>query len=115
MSIKLKAKKTATKTTTPIQNPIVEKKVPRIISKSRTIYINDKAPTLKEAQKLVGGLIQFAYSDDKVQIICNEEGKLKGLPMNLRATKKWVECAGHDVHDFIAGPAIILEGSALMD
>ena len=80
-----------------------------------TIYINDKAPTLKEAQKLVGGLIQFAYSDDKVQIICNEEGKLKGLPMNLRATKKWVECAGHDVHDFIAGPAIILEGSALMD
>ena len=34
-------------------------------------------------QRLVGGYIQAVYPfDDPVALICNEEGKLLGLPMN---------------------------------
>lgn len=50
--------------------------------------------TLEEKQKLVGGQIEYAYlSDcDDVAIVCNEEGKILGLPLN------------RDIgHDIIAG------------
>lgn len=54
--------------------------------------------TLEAKQKLVGGYIQCAYllDDDNVSLICNEEGKLDGLPLN------------RDIgYDIIAGPFII--------
>lgn len=40
--------------------------------------------TLKEKQKLVGGLIEYVYlpNCNDVVLICNEEGKLLGLPPN---------------------------------
>lgn len=39
---------------------------------------------LKPRQKLVGGLIEYCYllDDDSVALICNEEGKILGLPFN---------------------------------
>lgn len=39
---------------------------------------------LSDKQKLVGGLIEYAYlnNDDEVAIICNEDGKNLGLPLN---------------------------------
>ena len=38
-------------------------------------------------QKLVGGHIQAVYPfDDPVAIVCNDEGKLLGLPMNRALT-----------------------------
>ena len=38
---------------------------------------------IKEMQRLVGGLIQpvYAFEDDGV-IVCNDEGKLLGMPLN---------------------------------
>lgn len=47
--------------------------------------------TLEEKQKLVGGLIEYTYVDncDDVAIVCNEEGKLLGLPLNRDV--------GHDI------------------
>lgn len=47
--------------------------------------------TLEEKQKLVGGLIEYTYIDncDDVAIVCNEEGKLLGLPLNRDV--------GHDI------------------
>ena len=39
--------------------------------------------SLKSMQELVGGLIQAVYPfDDPVALICNDEGKLLGLPFN---------------------------------
>ena len=38
---------------------------------------------LKSLQKIVGGLIQAVYPfEDAVALICNDEGKLLGLPFN---------------------------------
>ena len=39
--------------------------------------------SLESMQKIVGGLIQAIYPfDDTVALICNDEGKLLGLPWN---------------------------------
>ena len=39
--------------------------------------------TLETLQKLVGGTIEAVYPyDDPVTLICNDEGKLMGLPLN---------------------------------
>lgn len=40
-------------------------------------------PELENLQQLVDGFIEATYPfDDPVAIICNEEGKINGLPMN---------------------------------
>ncbi len=55
--------------------------------------------TLKKKQELVNGYIEYAYSENypDVVFICNEEGKIKGLPYN------------RDIgHDIIAGNFIII-------
>ena len=66
----------------------------------------DRAPTLKEAQELVGGLVQLVHSPEHRdwQILIDEEGMLKGLPLNEEATKL---CATG-----IVGPALILKDNA---
>lgn len=54
--------------------------------------------TLEAKQELVGGYIECVclLDDDTVFLICNEEGKLEGLPLN------------RDIgYDIIAGPFII--------
>ena len=80
--------------------------------KPKTITIKDKPPTYKELKKMVGGYLEFAYDDGDIQIICNEEGKLKGLPMNWEATKKWYDLL-HTVHsDYLAGDIVMLMGKA---
>ena len=39
--------------------------------------------TLESMQKMVGGYIQVLYPfDDPIALVCNEEGKLLGLPLN---------------------------------
>ena len=41
------------------------------------------APSLEAMQKVVGGSIEAVYPfDEPVALICNEEGKLLGLPLN---------------------------------
>ena len=58
---------------------------------------------LKSLQAAVGGYIEAAYFfDDPVALICNEEGKVYGLPYN-RAIR---DEAGK-VQDIIAGPFFV--------
>ena len=66
----------------------------------------DDAPTLEQAQKLVGGYVEMVRSPTRpeIQILVNEEGLLHGLPFNEEAT----ELCGTG----IVGPAIILKGNA---
>ena len=43
--------------------------------------------SLESMQKIVGGTIQAVYAfDEPVCIVCNDEGKLLGLPMNRALT-----------------------------
>ena len=50
------------------------------VQSPRKITIDD---TLDAMQRIVGGPIQAVYPfDDPVAVICNEEGKLLGLPLN---------------------------------
>ena len=54
-------------------------------------YISDNEPNLEQLQSIVGGNIEVAYDDGDMQIICNEEGKINGMPINTEATIIWEE------------------------
>ena len=59
--------------------------------------------TLKAMQETVGGYIEAVYPyDDNVAIVCNEESKIVGLPLN-RALKD----ADGKVYDIIAGTFLV--------
>ena len=72
----------------------------------------DRQPTLEEAQKIVGGLVEMITlprNSDKpmnqdIQVLVNEEGLLLNLPFNKEATIRF--------GTGIVGPAIVLEGEA---
>ena len=53
--------------------------------------------TLKELQKQVGGTIEIVYPwpDRSVGLVCHDEGKLLGLPLNraLQVTSFFAVCA----------------------
>ena len=84
----------------------------------KTKVISDKEPTLKEMQKFVGGYIEIVTSaSGQEDIVLNEEGKLRGLPMNMVATTFWLGEDWNDdtsamQNDFIVGNAMILKGKA---
>lgn len=42
---------------------------------------------------------------------CNEEGKLKGLPYNVRANIAWLQERSHDVDDILVGDIIVITGN----
>jgi len=67
-----------------------------------------KDPTLKEAQKFVGGWVQLLRVKDGVLLV-NEEAKRKQLDINPEASTKWFEMHGTD--DIILGPAIFIPES----
>ena len=58
---------------------------------------------LESLQEAVGGSIQAVYPyDDPVALICNEEGKLMGLPLNRSLTDE-----NGEIYDIIAGNFIL--------
>ena len=52
-------------------------------------------PTLKAEQEIVGGLIDCVYPwpNDRAALVCNDEGKLNGMPLN-RALEDYDVIAG---------------------
>ena len=68
--------------------------------------------TLEEMQRLVGGgLIQSIYPfDDDVALICNDEGKLMGMPLN----RALYDLRGN-IYDIIAGDFFICRAPAGSD
>lgn len=59
---------------------------------------------LEELQEAVGGMIEVTYPfDELVGIICNDEGKINGLPLN-RAMRD----ADGKVYDIIAGDFLVV-------
>lgn len=70
------------------------------------VKIDDKRPTLEEAQAFVGGYVEMIMVDG-TQVLINEGGKGLRLPMNEAAT---MYC-----NQPIVGPAMVLSGEALWD
>ena len=69
----------------------------------------DARPTLAEAQELVaeGGLVQLLELPNGDQLLVDEEGLLKNLPVNFEAS----ELYGH----VLVGDALVLRGAARWD
>ena len=74
-----------------------------LVEPGKEARIAEIGSDLKSLQAAVGGYIEAAYFfDDPVALICNEEGKVYGLPYN-RAIR---DEAGK-VQDIIAGPFFV--------
>lgn len=68
--------------------------------------------SLEAMQKVVGGYIQAVYPfEDHVALICNEEGKLLGLPFNRRLVDEETGV----VYDYIAGTFFLCAAPADAD
>lgn len=55
--------------------------------------------TLDSMQEVVGGMVQGLYIAEDIAIICNEEGKLLGLPLN----RAIFDQETHEIREIIAG------------
>ena len=74
-----------------------------IVEPGKIPYEADIEPGLRSLQAAVDGYIQVVYPyEDPVALICNEDGKLMGLPLN-RAMR---DDSG-EVYDIIAGKFLI--------
>jgi len=68
-----------------------------------TKEVLDHQPTLKEAQKIIGGWIEYVRTHEGNILVVDEDGKLKDKPVNLTASLGTFPI-------FIVGDVIYLEG-----
>ena len=69
-------------------------------------FVKEISTDLKSLQAEVGGYIQALYPfEEEVALICNDDGKLKMLPLN-RALKTEGMC-GNEIYDIISGDFFI--------
>ncbi|MCD8331155.1 MAG: DUF3846 domain-containing protein [Oscillospiraceae bacterium] len=75
-----------------------------LIQPERVPQVVDIDSSLEALQSAVGGLIQAVYPyDDPVAIVCNEEAKLIGLPLN-RALRD----DQNEIYDIVSGDFLIV-------
>ena len=78
-----------------------------LLEPQKEARIAEIGSSLQSMQSVVGGLIEAVYPfEEQVCIVCNEEGKLQGLPLN-RALR---DNDSH-IYDIIAGTAFICDCS----
>ena len=71
-----------------------------IVEPDRVPYEKEIAPTLGAMQEVVGGTIQAVYPfEEPVALVCNDDGKLLGLPLN----RALYEPTTGQLYDVIAG------------
>ena len=73
---------------------------------------SDIKPTLEQLQKMVGGYIEVVTAKNGDQIILDEEGRLKGKPINEDASEHWLGDTWDNDTANIVGDAIVLSGKA---
>ena len=74
-----------------------------VVEPERTPYVKEIPHTLEALQQEVGGLIEVIYPyADLVGLVCNEEGKLLGLPLNRALFDK-----GGEMFDVICGTFLV--------
>lgn len=70
-----------------------------MVEPGKAPYVTDIGNDLRSMQQAVGGYIQAVYPyEETVVLVCNEEGKLDGLPLN-RALRD----EDGDIYDVVAG------------
>lgn len=65
---------------------------------------------LDELSSIVGGYIEVLYLDDKEILVCDEEGKLKGYLLNVRATDI---VRSYGISDYIVGDVLICDNNEI--
>ena len=80
-----------------------------VVEPMKAPYEKEIAGDLKSMQKIVGGYIQaiYPFADEELALICNEEGKLIGLPFN-RALRD----QEGSVYDIVAGTFFLCRAPA---
>lgn len=74
-----------------------------LVEPDKKAVVADIGAALEDMQATVGGFIEVIYPfDDAVAIICNEEGKINGLPLNRALYDDQRE-----IYDVIAGTFFI--------
>ena len=74
-----------------------------VVEPDKEPYVKQIDPGLKSLQNEVGGWIEAVYPfEDPVAIVCNEEGKLNGLPLN----RALMDDDG-DIYDILAGSFLV--------
>ena len=74
-----------------------------LVEPNKTARIVEMNLSLENMQKTVGGLIQAVYPfEDEVALVCNDEGKIMGLPLNRGLTDE-----KGDIYDIVAGTFFI--------
>lgn len=75
-----------------------------IVEHGKAPYAEEISSELATLQQKVGGLIQALYPfDDPVAVICNDEGKLLGLPWNRPLFDE-----NGDIYDIITGTFLVV-------
>ena len=78
-----------------------------ILETGKEAYVKEIERDLQSMQKVVGGLIQAIYPfEEEVCIVVNDEGKIKGLPLNRALFDEEGK-----VYDIVAGTAFICDCS----
>ena len=72
--------------------------------KAKLTVLRECRPTLEEVQDLVGGYVEMVTSKEGIQLLCDEDGLPKGLPINHNASA----LAGRS----LCGNVVALVGSA---
>jgi hypothetical protein len=79
-------------------------------SATATEDVRSEYISLDEMQQFVGGYIEMVESaDSRLMLVCNEEGKLLGLPVNVKATQIAHAHSMICVNDYICGNAIVAD------
>ena len=71
-----------------------------VVETMKLPYVKEIGSDLKSMQSVVGGDIQaiYTFDDEEIALICNEEGKLIGLPFN-----RVLKDEEGSVYDIVAG------------
>lgn len=80
-----------------------------VIEPMKEPYVKEIDGRLETMQNIVGGLIQAIYPFDnpEIALICNDEGKLIGLPLNRALRDK-----NGEVYDIISGTFFLCSAPA---
>jgi len=82
-----------------------------ILTTGEMRVIEKEKLSLEFMQRTVGGYIQVVPLGGSTVLVCNEEGKLKGLPLNDKATLLWEKVYGKT--DIIVGNVIIAKSNEI--
>lgn len=86
-----------------MDNPKLTQMTVLVVEPEKAPYPKVIESGLKSLQAEVGGFIEAIYPyEDPVAIICNEEGKLNGLPLN-----RTLRDENGDVYDIVAGTFLV--------